>query len=91
MPASSAHKQGHGQVFETSLARSFIDAKDQIGERARRACQLFPCHLLVWQRTVNNHLNALRVSLGSFFVNVTHFISKSKPTDLGFQKLECFC
>lgn len=65
----------------------FVDVSKPNSKEPERACQPLLCHLLLsWQSTVNNHLNALVVSHCSFFVNVTHFINKSKPADLRFSE-----
>lgn len=79
------------RLFERARARIFVDVSDQIA-RNPESLSTFPLPLTTRiASTVNNDLNALAVSHCSFFVNVTHFINKSKPQTFGFQKLECFC
>lgn len=72
---------------EAAAAQGDLQAPRPGAEGKERSSSLSFCRLvLVQQSAVNNNLNALVVSHCSFFVNVTHFINKSKPADLGFSE-----
>lgn len=62
----------------------FVDVSSQIAENQGEFVSLSLPATTCIASTVNNNLNALVVSHCSFFVNVTHFINKSKPADLRF-------
>lgn len=77
---------GHQDVFERARARIFVDVSKQIARNAE-SLSTFPLPLTTRiASTVNNDLNALVVSHCAFFVNVTHYINKSKRADLRFSE-----
>lgn len=74
------------RFFERARARIFVDVSKEI-ERSSESLSTFPLPLTTRiASTVNNDLDVLVVSHCSFFVNVTHFINKSKRADLRFSE-----